>query len=617
MLLTQAVWADSQRQTYRDALAKIRAGQFSAAEKMGADLTGYVLFPYLQYHLLNARLSGASNREIELFLQANEEIPVAKLLKRRWLKRLGRSRQWQTLLSNYEGGGDAELNCYYLRALYNTGDRGLALTETTKAWVQPASQPKACDPLFSLWRASPHFTEDVVWQRLDAALRKNEVTLARYLLRYFKQYEQAADLYYQAHVRPERLSRTATYTRTTPYLNQIIAHALPRLARKNPDQALGLWPSYRGKLPADQVDQVLASVLVAAAEQGRFPEVEQRPLITQQDDIAALQNAAVKQQAHSEIIYWSEQLDDEQRNDPSVQYWLAVSLKKKTGDQTRADLALKSLAQKRNYYGFWAARALGVPGQLNGIPVYDQRTSIALLSRQPHFNRSLELFAVGDDINGRREWYAGLGAVNLSDQKVAAEMALVNGRLSLAIRTANHAGATDALHLRFPTAYLPQYRQASLTTNVPVPFLMGVTRQESAWDHDVRSSANARGLMQLLPSTARLVARRFYLPSPSTKDLYDPNTNITLGSHHLAWLLERYDNQAALAIAAYNAGEHRVDRWIRDKHGMPLDAWIETIPFRETRNYVKNVLAFQHVYAQLAGSPLPFLPNEQSLVAEP
>ncbi|MGK0222824.1 MAG: soluble lytic murein transglycosylase, partial [Limisphaerales bacterium] len=172
----------------------------------------------------------------------------------------------------------------------------------------------------------------------------------------------------------------------------------------------------------------------------------------------------------------------------------------------------------------------------------------------------------------------------------------------------------NSLHLRFPTAYLAQLRRASLDTDLPVPTLIAMARQESALNRAASSSANARGLMQLLPSTARLVARRHHLRIPKIEDLFDPQTNINLGSRHLAWLVERYDGQLVPAIAAYNAGEHRVDRWLRANDQLPLDVWIETIPFRETRNYVKNVLAFRHVYAQLTRSPLPFIDPTQMVV---
>ena len=118
-------------------------------------------------------------------------------------------------------------------------------------------------------------------------------------------------------------------------------------------------------------------------------------------------------------------------------------------------------------------------------------------------------------------------------------------------------------------------------------------------DPKAKSHANARGLMQLLPSTARIVARRARLSQPDETSLYDPATNIALGSYHMAWLIKRYNGQSPLAIAAYNAGGRRVDRWIKEAQDLPMDVWIERIPFKETRNYVKNVLAFKQVYANL------------------
>ena len=134
---------------------------------------------------------------------------------------------------------------------------------------------------------------------------------------------------------------------------------------------------------------------------------------------------------------------------------------------------------------------------------------------------------------------------------------------------------------------------------------------------NARSSANARGLMQLLPTTAELVARRASMSKPSADDLYDPGTNIALGSYHLAWLVDRFDGQVPLAVAAYNAGEHRVDRWLKETDGLPMDQWIETIPFTETRNYVKNVLAFRHVYAHKLAVPTPMLSNTEQVVSTP
>ena len=143
-----------------------------------------------------------------------------------------------------------------------------------------------------------------------------------------------------------------------------------------------------------------------------------------------------------------------------------------------------------------------------------------------------------------------------------------------------------------------------------------MARQESAYQPAAKSRVGASGLMQLMPATAKLVAKRARLPSSFATQLNNPKINIQLGSYHLAWLIDRFEGQRPLAIAAYNAGEHRVDRWIKRNDGMPMDVWIETIPFSETRNYVKNVLAFTYVYNQLLNTPENILSSGERSVGQ-
>jgi soluble lytic murein transglycosylase len=162
--------------------------------------------------------------------------------------------------------------------------------------------------------------------------------------------------------------------------------------------------------------------------------------------------------------------------------------------------------------------------------------------------------------------------------------------------------------------YPEVFRRISAITTVPHSFLIAIARQESAFDPQARSSANARGLMQLLPSTATAAAKRSGLRTPSVADLYNPVTNVEISGHHLARLMTRYGGIRPLVAAAYNAGQNRVDGWIKDASGTPVDIWIETIPFRETRNYVKNVLAFDQVYGQLLGNPTPMLQVHEATV---
>ena len=151
----------------------------------------------------------------------------------------------------------------------------------------------------------------------------------------------------------------------------------------------------------------------------------------------------------------------------------------------------------------------------------------------------------------------------------------------------------------------------SRASGVPISFLYGIARQESAFASAAHSPAGALGVMQLMPATAAATARNAGDPIPVSAALFDPSVNIHIASRHIAELLERYDGNRILAAAAYNAGAHRVDRWLRDRPARPADVWIETIPFAETRDYVKNVMAFAYIYGQRLGHPTTFLDADE------
>ena len=626
-----SVHADSfaNRQAFSSAKLNLELGRNSTFRKQAKQLQEYPLHPYLTYYDLNRRLSSVSTKTITNFLAAHSDLAVTPILKRRWLRSLGRSNRWSTLLEHYDGSLDPQLRCYYLRALYRDGERDEALSQTAKIWTQPTSQPKACDPLFEVWRASKYFTQDVAWQRLSAAINANERTLARYLIRYFSDTnKQLAQQFYNVHVNPNRISAHRNFKQDSPKSRQVIQHGLQRLAQRDAQKAADAWQRYQANSQFGEVEaQMIAEKLtVAFADEGTFAlDKDTNALLPNNlspghfspHHVEQICQAAVEHQNWQALLYWHTHLDHDTANKAQWQYWIYQAhkaLAKPPNAQIEDNF--KQLATQRHYYGFLAAAALGNPGRLNSEHKTHSTVNANQVRRQINILRAIELFAVGDDVNGRREWYAGLQKLQQHQQVIAAYIAYDLGLVPLAIRTANIAEARNHLSLRFPKAHEPAFRQGAMRTGLPLAMLFAVARQESALASDARSTADARGLLQMLPSTAKLVARRANVKSPSPGDLYDPNTNILLGSHHLGWLMQRYANQAPLVFAAYNAGEHRVDRWIKDKENLSMDIWIEQIPFRETRNYVKNVLAFRHVYAQLLNQPMPILTVMEQTVRE-
>ena len=616
-----------QRALYLQALDNLRSGAISKFNAKAKLLEQYPLRPYLDYHRVNGRLNNASAKEINGFMSEHGDLAPSDLLYRRWLKKLGRKRHWTTLLKNfsdadYQQSSDAELRCYYVRALYGRGQRDKALDWTTDLWLTPKSQPKACDPIFDVWRTTPRFNQDIAWQRLDGAIQGNQRTLARYLLRFFTgSNKRAADAYYQVHTQPKRIRRYSRFADDTEKNRTLIRHGLMRLSRSAPQEAADAWQRYANthSFSAVQRSVINDHIQVGLAREGVFPEDLERDSSSSSFAAQGMAQAALSQQNWQQLRYWIKRLPEGEQQTQRWQYWWARAVMQTADsadalpDTTNSQDILSALASQRHYYGFMAALLLQQTPPLQ--PSLPEPESIELKSN-PHIRRAIELFAVGENLNGRREWYRALDVSNNEEKRQLGHLAQSIGDLSLAIRSANLAEAMDDLLLRFPLAFNSDFNAAAHKQDVAPALLRAVARQESAYQPDARSPVGARGLMQLMPATAKLVTKRARLPASYAGQLNDPKINIQLGSYHLAWLIERFNGQRPLAIAAYNAGEHRVDRWIKNKAQMPTDVWIETIPFRETRNYVKNVLAFTYVYNQLLNTPTRVLAPQELSITE-
>ena len=235
----------------------------------------------------------------------------------------------------------------------------------------------------------------------------------------------------------------------------------------------------------------------------------------------------------------------------------------------------------------------------------------------PPVRRMTELYAVGDLVNARREWRYALPLLDETGRRDLVELTARIGWGTQAIFGARDGEMADLVAIRFPRPHSDVFRRHAFQSELPLQFLYAIARQESAFNARAVSSAGARGMMQLMPTTARLVADRVRVKRPSRTDLFNPDVNVRLASHHLARLMRRYRGNRALVAAAYNAGESRVDRWTKDVDGLPTAVWVERIPFRETRDYVKGVIAFAHVYARLAGEDPPVLAPHERTVAPP
>ena len=240
----------------------------------------------------------------------------------------------------------------------------------------------------------------------------------------------------------------------------------------------------------------------------------------------------------------------------------------------------------------------------------DQSTTIAPeklldLAAAPTAQRIYELRALGETLEARREWFQLIKPFSNTELRIAAALASQWHWHDMAIATLAQAQAWDEVLERFPRPYAERFTEAARTQGVPVTLAMAVARRESGFWTEARSPVGAQGLMQLMPRTAQSVAKSIDLDSPTNLVLTQADTNIKLGTAYLGQLLQRFNDNRVLALAAYNAGPSRAKKWYTNPQ--PIDAFIEGIPFAETRAYVKAVLLYAAIYAQLNGLPEPLL----------
>ena len=297
---------------------------------------------------------------------------------------------------------------------------------------------------------------------------------------------------------------------------------------------------------------------------------------------------------------------------------------KKQGKTVQAEAILQGLQQKpRGFYPILAAAELGKTYQPemhslkplkaeNKTPTAAENKSRIEQQYRTALQRINELRYFNDSQNMVTEWAALLGNASFEQKLRLAEYAENQQWYDLQVEATIQAKAWSFIRLRLPDAYQDWFALHLKDKKIDRTFAMAIARQESAWRPYVTSSANARGLMQLLPSTARVTAKNNGLPYRNESELFDPFVNIMLGTAHLQELYDKYGNNRILIAAAYNAGAHRVEQWLKKADGkLTMAEFVASIPFLETRGYVQNVLSYDVYYQILQGKPQQLFSQEE------
>jgi soluble lytic murein transglycosylase len=304
-------------------------------------------------------------------------------------------------------------------------------------------------------------------------------------------------------------------------------------------------------------------------------------------------------------------MGDATQAQPVWRYWRARALQA-TGRREAATPVFLELSREHHYYGQLAQEELGpvVRAPANAKTASDDVSAVA---RQPGIARALALYQLGLRGDAGLEWNWAIQAFSDAQLLAAAELARRMEWYDRAISTAERTRELHDFELRFIAPYRELAQKAARENQIDEAWVFGLMRQESRFVNVARSSVGASGLMQIMPSTARWIARRLGIKRFHPDEMQDPAKNIQFGAYYLKHVQTSLDGSPVLATAAYNAGPTRARRW-RDSRPMEAAVYIESIPFAETRDYVKKVMSNAMYYAQRFGQPSVLLKDRLGTV---
>ncbi len=588
----------TQRATFLAAERALERGKTQRFDALAAALTSYVLHPYLI--ALRFQRHGHSGEVFETTQAALEDTPLMKETERRWLRRLAARQRWGDFLTYYSPSGAADLRCLHARALLVQGRREEAFAVAKPLWLIGRSQHKACDPVFFAWRKAG-LPVSLVQERLALAFKRGNRTLVRYLRRLLPTGQRdLANAWLDLRNVPLRARKYAA--RPLKGLDPILTASVRRWAYQAPDEAIALWRDVAAKRDSLNPNALAAHFGALLFRRQRHIEAEPwlraaRPgdITARMAEIRIFNRIALGQWSEAEVMIGA--LPSEVQGAEQWVYWRG-RIAQAQGSGEMAKGLWRPLANERSYYGYLAAERLEQPYRFNDTAIASDAAVLEKLRGTRTFQRAKELQALGRIAGFRREW-RWLERAFPGHLGELAVLAHAEGWRSTAILTLARAGEFDALAIRFPVLFEPQLREQSEALELSVHWLLATIRQESAFISDARSHAGAIGLMQIMPATGRYLARRHGVRPFDPKRLVEPSLNIALGTRYLRQLLDEFGHPL-LASAAYNAGPHRIRRWLPD-NPMSADLWVETIPFKETRTYVKRIAYYRIIYARQLG----------------
>lgn len=553
---------------------------------------------YNAYEALSKNISLENKEAIQAFLQQYPNSPLSKSLRNKWLLVLAQTANWQDFLEDYRPTNNEAVECYYLQALYHSGKKTLALSGVKRLWKAGYKPTSACQAIFLAWQKSGDFKEKYIWPRLQLAIDQKDNASIQQLTQMLPSNKRTwVTTWMTIRKNPTLISKVQLPDNGPG--RHIIIDGLKQLASINVTAAINQWPAFQSKyhfstaMTQDFYRTASLNLVLAGNPQAEAWFSKILPSYGTPQSRAWQVRFALTHRNWMNVLSLIQAMPTQEQQTNIWQYWQARSLQA-IGQRDKANSIYKKLSTQRQYYGFLAAYQLkqplsiiqeNYPTDFSLLKAYSQQIAqIETFYKSHHKKHALRLT---EDL---------LNQLEPPGQYALAHTFAQWGWYAEAMNIVNRSVYQNDLKLRFPFPHKSLVLSLCTQANISPALVYSIARQESNFHEDVFSSAGGLGILQITLSTAKQ-----FNPKITTQDLYHAQTNIALGITYLKKLTRQFNGHPLLIASAYNAGPQKTRNWQPKNGPMSADIWIEIRPWEETRNYLKNILAYDAVYQYLLG----------------
>ena len=589
---------DLERSKYVKALKHYKNKNYKKYRIIKNDLKSYPLYANLEYKDLHNKKNINDEKVIE-FIEKYKKSYISEKAYINLIYRLSSKGKFNQLISNYKDVDSTDLQCLFIRAKIKKNFLKDIDKEIISIWLSAKSQPKSCDYSFRWFYKNKKLTDELVWQRIKMALDANNYYLSRYLVRFLSNKNKIwAKQLLKVHANPKKNIISKIYIKNNRYRDTILGHGIEKIAKKDyllaKKYLLKIKSLY--EISNNFYNKKLLEIFIIALQKNQKSIFSDKDIFLLEykstEFILASANYAIYNSLWNKLIDSINSLPESISNSEKWIYWKGKSLYKLEKNKEYKK-ALEKLSKNRSYYGFLSSHILGKPLNIVDIPYEVDKNYLQELSSKFEIKRIYELYMLGKKREARRELQYLFKYSDIKDLNSLNVLFKNWGWSEGAILGYGNTKYFDDVKTRFPVLYENYFDKYS-DSNIEKSLLLGIARKESIFIQYAKSSAGALGIMQVLPGTAYWVLKKAKMKKVSKNYLYNRNMNIFIGSYYFKYLFSKKKSYVE-SIASYNAGLNIVSKW-RKQNNASEDAWIEFIPYNETRKYVKLVIEYSLVY---------------------